>query len=428
MNRRTFVKRLAGTSAGLVVGGRLSPYWSFAQPNATETSGVTPETLTVGMSAALSGASAALGAEYYRGAQAYLNEINSSGGAYGRAVEISLKDDAYEPARTLTNTLELIDEGVFCLFNYVGTPTLERALPIVKTYNADNLVLVGNLTGAQVQREDPYVDQVYNIRPSYYQEMRVLVLGLWNAGVRNFGVFYQNDSFGRNGTDGVVLALQERDSKIVAEATYRRGADFDTDMSLAVQHLRDAGSEAVLTTGSYGACGAFIRSARDQGWDVPITNVSFVGADALLSLLQNAGSGDQYTRKIVVSQVVPNLTSNDLEIAQEYRAAMEKHDPPLPEGMDSYTPQPTSFVGFEGFINAKILFEGVKLAGFSPTREKFREAMNNLDTDLGLGYQVSFSGAGDSALHQGLNRIYSTMIEDGQWVSLENWSQFVEGA
>lgn len=423
MNRRTFVKRLAGASAGLLVGSRLSPFLGFAQ-SSDGTPGVTPETITVGMSAALTGASAALGVEYYRGAQAYLSEANAAGGVYGRVVQINLKDDAYEPARTLTNTLEFLDEGVLCLFNYVGTPTLERALPLIKTYDADDLILLGNLTGAQVQREDPYVSQVYNVRPSYYQEMRVLTLGLWGAGVRSFGVFYQSDSFGRNGVDGVALALRERDAKIAAEATYRRGASFDTDMTLAAQHLRDAGVEAVLTTGSYAACGAFIRAARDIGWEVPVTNVSFVGADALLALLKEAGADGRYTRKLVVTQVVPNLTSTDIVLVQEYRAAMEKYNPALPEGLGGdYTPQLLSFVGLEGYINARVLVEGLKLTGLVPDRENFRDTMSNFNTEVGLGVSVNFTGTGNNALHQGLNTIYPTLVENGQWAALTDWAQ-----
>src|SRR5205807_7424124 len=91
------------------------------------------------------------------------------------------------------------------------------------------------------------------------------------------------------GTDGVARGLAQHGSRIAAEATYVRGARFEDDMTPAVKALRQAGVEAVLCTGAYQGCGAFIRTARDVGWTVPIYNVSFVGSEAMLNLLVKHG-------------------------------------------------------------------------------------------------------------------------------------------
>ena len=76
----------------------------------------------------------------------------------------------------------------------------------------------------------------------------------------------------------IALISSVRGMRITAEATYVRGARFEDDMTPAVQALRQAGVEAVLCTGAYQGCGAFVRTARDGGWNVPISNVSFVGS------------------------------------------------------------------------------------------------------------------------------------------------------
>ena len=56
----------------------------------------------------------------------------ASSAARSRVVAL---DDDYEPDPCITNTLELIEkEKVFFLSNYVGTPTLTRALPVIKRY------------------------------------------------------------------------------------------------------------------------------------------------------------------------------------------------------------------------------------------------------------------------------------------------------
>ena len=50
--------------------------------------GVSWREIKIGMSAAFRGTAAGLGAELYRGAQAYYGEINSRGGVHGRALKV----------------------------------------------------------------------------------------------------------------------------------------------------------------------------------------------------------------------------------------------------------------------------------------------------------------------------------------------------
>lgn len=424
MNRRQFLKCFAGGAAGAVSSYSLKPLFSFAQTTGATVPGITDSEIRVGMSAAFSGASAALGSDYYLGAQAVYDEVNATGGIFGRAVRVIALDDGYTPARTLGNTLQLVEqENVFCLSNYVGTPTLVRALPMIKAFSSDDLVLVGNLTGAQTQREAPYMEQVYNVRASYRQEMAALVEQFWALGLRNFGVFYQIDAYGRSGTDGVARALAQRGASITAEATYRRGATFESDMSDAVDHLKNAGVEVILATGSYQACGAFIRTARDGGWNVPISNLSFVGADTLLDLLQRAGSasGKDYTSFLVNSQVVPDYKDTTLPVVQRYRELTDKWQPTLPTDLqtETYTPSGYSFVGLEGFVNAEVLLEGLRLAGADLSRERFRAALESINNlDLGIGTPVTFE-AND---HQGLDNVYYTHVKDGVWTPLRDWA------
>jgi len=115
--------------------------------------GVTAKEIRIGMSAAFKGTAAGLGTEFYRGAQAYYEEVNARGGIHGRALTVVGLDDNYEPLPCVRNTLQLLEkDSVFFLSNYVGTPTLTRALPVIKRYAEQQVVLVGNFTGAQPQR------------------------------------------------------------------------------------------------------------------------------------------------------------------------------------------------------------------------------------------------------------------------------------
>jgi len=391
---------------------------------ATNAPGVSPEAIKIGMSAAFKGTAGGLGTELYRGAQAYYNEVNARDGIYGRAISVVALDDGYEPIPCIKNTIQLVEkEKVFFLSNYVGTPTLTRALPVIKQYADKNLILVGNFTGAQPQREAPYGDQVFNIRASYRQEMMALVERFWQSGARKFGVYYQIDAYGRSGTDGVARGLAQRGAKIVAEATYARGAKFEDDMSPAVKTLQEEGVDVVLCTGAYQGCGAFVKSARDLGWRVPISNVSFVGSDAMLRLLvkhQNS-TGRDYTRALVNSQVVPSYDDLSLPAIPEYRAYMDKYNPAVPESLrdPKYTAQKYSFISLEGFINAKVAVEGLRRAGRNPTSREFRRALESLrNFDLGIGAPLTFG----PERHQGLGNVYFTRVEKDRWVPITDWN------
>jgi len=417
MNRRDFL----GLFTAGVAGGVLTDSAAAAQaPAANE--------IRIGMSAAFRGAAAGLGAELYRGAQAYYSEVNARGGVFGRPISVVALDDSYNPEPCIRNTIQLLErEKVFFLSNYVGTPTLTRALPVIKQYADQQVVLVGNFTGAQPQREAPYVDQVFNVRASYRQEMQALVERFWQTGARRFGVYYQVDAYGRSGTDGVARALAARNARIVAEATYVRNATFDEDMGLAVGALREAGCDVVLCTGAYQGCAAFVRSARDAGFAVPISNVSFVGSDAMLALLVKHGraKGRDYTRGLINSQVVPSYDDTTLPGVVEYRALMDKHNPAVPDAIRDphYVPQKYSFISLEGYVNARVITEALKRAGTNAGRSTFRQALESLrGLDLGIGAPLTFT----AERHQGLDSVYFTRVDGDRWVPIVDWSAAVK--
>jgi ABC-type branched-subunit amino acid transport system substrate-binding protein len=440
MKRRTVVRLLstalvpgllgrAATAAAQAPARPAPPTkWIPADTPSASATGVTAKEIRIGMSAAFKGTAAGLGTEFYRGAQAYYDEVNAKGGIYGRTLTVVGHDDNYEPLPCVKNTIQLLEkDSVFFLSNYVGTPTLTRALPVIKRYADQHVVLVGNFTGAQPQREAPYAEHVFNIRASYRQEMAALVDRFWQLGARNIGVYSQADAYGRSGTDGVSRALAGRGARIAAETTYQRGARFEDDMSPAVNVLRRAGVDAVLCTGAYQGCGAFVRTARDLGWTVPISNVSFVGSDAMLRLLVQQGktSGRDYTRALVNSQVVPSYDDTTLPGVAEYRSLMERHNPALPPALrdDKYAPQRFSFISLEGYVNARVIVEALRRAGPNPSRAGFRHALESLrGLDLGIGAALTFG----PERHQGLDSVYFTRVEGDRWVPITDWSSAVQ--
>ena len=304
----------AATAPGLGGHGRAAPGRSRAGRSPQD------DEIVLGVSAAFSGPSRGLGTELYRGSMAYFNQLNEAGGVNGRRIVMKLLDDGYQPDPCVANTIELMrDERVFLLFNYVGTPTVTRALPVLKTFSDQQVFLFFPFTGAEPQREPPYGEFAFNLRASYRQETAGLVDNFLGIGRRRIAVFYQNDAYGRSGWAGVREALARHGETIVGEATYTRGTQFTASMREQVEILQQASPDAVVCIGSYAACGAFARDSVDLGLHVPVANVSFVGSENMLQLLQE-GRADpgSHTRFLVNSQVVPSYEDASLPAVREY--------------------------------------------------------------------------------------------------------------
>ncbi|MGE4297717.1 MAG: ABC transporter substrate-binding protein [Desulfovibrionaceae bacterium] len=383
--------------------------------------------LRLGMSAAFNGPSRGLGIELYRGSQAYFEHINrTEGGVFGRRIVIVAKDDGYDPTPAIRNTIDLIlNDNVLILFNYVGTPTVTRVLPLLKRYSSKHVVLCFPFTGAQPQREPPYDDYVFNLRASYRQETKELVDKLFSLGHTRIALFYQADAYGRSGWDGVRRAMGEHDLDLAAEATYRRGASFSQSMAEQVDIIKFAVPSAVISVGSYEACAAFVRDARDAGYKGLIANLSFVGSENLLALLEHEGlkRGRSYTTDCINSQVVPSYEDMSLPAVQEYRALMDELDPQVPEGLvhEPYTPLRYSYAGFEGFLNAKVLVEALREYGKLPDRQDLQVMFESMGAkDVGIDAPVTFS----VLRHQGLHEVYFTMMENGTFVPVRDWSRW----
>ncbi len=382
--------------------------------------------ILIGMSAAFTGSSKHLGIELYRGAKAYFEHINRAGGVNGRQLIIRPYDDGYNPIPAIRNTIKLIDQdNVFLLFNYVGTPTVTRVLPLLKVYRDKFVYLFFPFTGAQPHREPPYRQYVFNLRASYHQETEGLVDHLVELGRTRIGIFYQADAYGRSGWDGTRRALEKHDLRIVAEATYPRGLDYSATLKPQVDILKQMNPEAIVSIGAYAACAAFIRDARDAGLDVPIANISFVGSESMLHLLQQSteATGRDYTSNLITSQVVPSYHDTSLPAVREYRELIDTYNPAPPADFiqPGYQSPRYSFVSLEGYLNAKLLVEMLNKIGSHIVKARLPEAVARIrNYDLGIHAPITFG----SDRHQGLSRVYYTTVEAGQFVTLTNWQRW----
>ena len=227
------------------------------------------EKITLGQSAAFTGPAGQLGTQFHAGAKLHFEQLNAQGGISGRSIEIRQLDDGYEPERCAENTRKLLDDDVFALFGYIGTPTSLVALPLA---SKAKMPFIAPFTGAMALRT-PLNHYAFHVRASYNDETALIVRQLNNVGITKIAVFYQNDAYGKAGLDGATLALSAPNLKPVATATVERNS---VDVAKAVETINSAAPEAVIQISAYKSCAAYIRAARKAGYGGNFYNVSFV--------------------------------------------------------------------------------------------------------------------------------------------------------
>jgi branched-chain amino acid transport system substrate-binding protein len=319
--------------------------------------GVSSDSILFGQAAALDGPSSALGQGMRQGILAAFAEINGRGGIRGRKLKLISRDDGYDPDRSVAETNRLIDEDkVFALIGAVGTPTTTATVPIAQ---AKNVPFIGPFTGAEFLRS-PDLHNVINIRASYGAEAEAWIKYLTQERkVTRIGIFYQDDSFGRDGLAGVKKALDRRGIDLVAEGTFERNTKA---VGSALRALKRAEPEAVVMVGTYAPCAEFIRLAHKAKFSPIFVSVSFVGANALAKELGPEGSG------VIVSQVVPFPWDASTRLVADYQAAEKALDPAMkPE-----------FVSLEGYLSGRLVAAALQQTGQNPTRAEMLEVINRV--------------------------------------------------
>jgi branched-chain amino acid transport system substrate-binding protein len=361
--------------------------------------GITETEILIGSCSALEGPSSFLGTETVTGAKAYFDMINDAGGVDGRKLRLISYDDSYDPGKTQPCFDHLMEQKVFALGFFVGTPTAVKYLPMAE---AAKIPLVGLFTGAQTLYV-PMRHWVVNVRASYYDETREQIDGLWGTlGYKKIGVIYPDDPFGATVLEGVKTALKAHGAEPVATASYPRQT---AQAGGAIDTVKAANPEAVEVVGPANTVAPILKQAHAKGWKPLFLTVSFVGTD---DLIREAGTDAE---GMVVTQVVPPYYLTEYKTVALYRRTLGKYYP---------SAQP-NFVSLEGFVDAMVLVEGLKKAGKELTREGLIRSIESLhEADMGLGPKLKLNYS--SKEHRGFDSVIPTVVRGGRAVPFTDWA------
>jgi branched-chain amino acid transport system substrate-binding protein len=370
-----------------------------APAQAQNTPGVTDKEILIGSCSALEGPSHFLGTETVTGAKAYFAMVNDAGGVDGRKLKLLTYDDSYDPAKTEACFNRLMEQKVFALGFFVGTPTAVKYIPMAES---SKVPLVGLFTGAQTLYV-PLRHWIVNVRASYFDETREQIDGIWSTlGYKKIGVIYPEDAFGTAVLEGVKAALKTHGAEPIAAASYQRQT---AQVGGAIDTVRAAKPDAVVLVGPANTVAPILKQAHAKGWKPLFLTVSFVGTDDLIS---EAGADSDGT---VITQVVPPYYLTDHKTVALYRRELTKYFP---------SAQP-NFVSLEGFVDAMVMVEGLKRAGKELTREGLIRGIESIhELDLGLGPELKLNYS--SREHKGFNHVLPTVVRGGRAVPFTDWA------
>lgn len=339
--------------------------------------------IVLASSSALTGPAASLGVKLNRGAKLYFDKVNQAGGVNGQLIELRVLDDGYEPFKTYQNTQKLLQlNELFALFNFVGTPTSHAILPLLDKYQP---LYLTPFTGANFLR-DPIKPLVFNLRPSYFQEVEAQIDYLINkANVKNIALVVQADEFGLTVEAGYLMKMKKHGIKPVVTTRYRRNTE---DIGLSLDIMKQFPIDAVAFVGTYEPFAHLINLAAEQNFNPYFSSVSFVSSQDLFSRIK-------VPARILVTEVLPNPADCKLRSCEEFR-----HDSKLANLTE------IDHIVFEGYLNAKLFVEVAKQCGKVLTRNCFVNKINTFNQNLG-GFKVSFSKEN----HQGLEQIYFNIYD-----------------
>jgi len=351
--------------------------------------GITDTKVTIGMSGPFSGTNGAYGIDMRTVIQAYFEQVNKSGGVNGRKLELVTLDDGYETDRTVANTKALLDEkNAFALLAFYGSSPTTEAMN--KVFGPARVPLLGTISGAGTLREpisqNPNSRYMFNVRASYADETEAIVNQLVSLGLKNIGVFYQNDGFGKSGLDGVTVALKKHNLAPSVAATVERNS---VDVAAAVDAIAKAKPQAIIMVTLYKPTTAFVKAMKKANQSPMFMTLSPVGTEQLVAELGAEARG------IGISQVMPYPWNDVVPMVRDYQK--------LVGGKGGY-----SYYGIEAYAMARVMVDALRRMGKEGSREKLMAALESTNLDMG-GLRVGFSPAN----RQGSRFVELTVIGPG---------------
>jgi ABC-type branched-subunit amino acid transport system substrate-binding protein len=302
---------------------------------------------------------------------AYIDEMNSQGGIYGRKLELSVAELGSSPDQSKVNIERLIkDETPFAL---VAGLTAGAEKEIVEVCETNRVPFIGPLTSI-TESGSPPNRQTFYLLAGIEQQARALIdfsrMNLKEANSR-MAILYSDEDVALSTVDAISqYSHQSGWEDVVTVNGKREGFDSPT----LIRKLITSGARLTLLLASDDEAGLFAKTAEKMAWKP----VLLMPGSLVRHNLQDLQSSSEKSLYLALPSLPDDRTRKGVS---EYRVLAERHGLP---GNDIASQ-------IAAFCSIKVLTEGLKLAGRSLTREKLVNALEGLqDFDTGLMPKIGF--------------------------------------
>jgi ABC-type branched-subunit amino acid transport system substrate-binding protein len=327
--------------------------------------GVTATSITFGSHQPLTGPAAPGYSEIAPASQAFFDYVNAHGGVFGRKIHLIYKDDAYNPAQTVTVVHQLVlQDKVFGIFEGLGTPTHTKVVGFLNAEKIPDLFVASGCPCWDDGTKQPYT---FGWQPNYTIEGKILGQYIkQHFGGKKVGVLYQDDDFGLGGLAGIEDEVPASD--IVAKESYQPGT---TTLAAQITAIKTAKAQVLVdfTVPIYTAIGQLTSFTLGYKPQLVVSNVGIdpitVGG-LLKTVSKGKASGTGLIEGAITDGYLPSSSDTSNPWIQLFMKIHQQYDASAPfDGNVEY-----------GMANAYTLVQALQAAGKNLTRQDLVNAVN----------------------------------------------------
>ena len=279
--------------------------------------------IKIGVAGPMTGANAAFGEQYMKGAQAAADEINAKGGVNGEKILLVKGDDACEPKQAVTVAKDLTNQKVA---GVVGHFCSSSTIPASEIYDEAGIIAITpGSTNPQVTERG--LSAMF--RMCGRDDQQGIVAGDYIVDVlkgKKVVVLHDKDTYGQGLADATKAQLAKRGVTPVLYEGLTRG---EKDFSAVVTKIRAAGADVVYFGGLHPEAGPLVRQLREQG----LKDVKFMSDDGIVTdeLVTTAGGPQNVDGVYMTFGADPRLLPDSKTVVDTFRKAGTE-----PEGYTLY--------------------------------------------------------------------------------------------
>jgi len=271
--------------------------------------GVTHSEILVGIAGPLTGANAAVGEQFRKGAEKAAAAINAKGGINGEKVSLSFGDDASDPAQGVSVANKFVADGVGFVIGHYNSGV---SIPASDVY-AENGVL--EITPGSTNPTYTERGQWNTFRVCGRDDQQGAVAGKYivdHLKTEPLAIINDKTSYGTGLADEVKKYVNAAGVKEVVDDGITVG---DKDYSVLISKLKAAGVKTIYFGGLYTEAGLIVRQAAEQG-----LKAKLMAGDGITSSEFGQIAGKAAAGTLMTFAPDPRLNPHATDIVKSFRA------------------------------------------------------------------------------------------------------------